>query len=1087
MKQYKYINQAKHTSANAWIRAGMITVMLFAGIRLSAQENVVNGIVRDAASQQPLFGVRVEVAGQPASAISNSDGSFSIKVSSFSDVLIVSAPDYATREIPLQGKQLSLDIKLYSILFHSGYGTIESHSGQGRKTMSTLSENAVTDFSASTSFSIEPEIQARLGGDVRTIQRTGVAGMGASMFIRGYNSLNASAQPLIVIDGVVWDNQLEGVSIHTGYFSNPLANIDSRDIESVRVLKDGNSLYGSKAANGVIVINTVRAKEMATKITANLWWGVNMRPDLPKMMNAGQYKTYASNQVQGYLKAFDLTGLSETSLLSIFPFLNDSPNKDYYAYHNNTHWVDETFQDGWLQNYSLGLSGGDEVALYTISIGYASNDGTLKRTDLERLNARFNSDIRLSSRLFTQVDIAMGKTLRNLRDDGVNPVSSPAFTALVKSPLVSPYRFYAEGERSDQLSDYDRIDPMNPLSNPLSLMNVATGSSSRVSFTMRVNPYFQFNRYLQLGSIFGYRQHRVKESFFIPSAGVAPQQISQILTSFANEVRDLAQRQNSIFSDTYLKGNVDLNPDNHLNLLGEFRYMTDAYEWTLPSGFDTGNDNIKVLNDGLGFKRIIGDNRKWKSMSVYANVDYDFQQKYILSLTATADASSRFGLKTEGGIGFGGVRWAIFPSVGGAWIISSENFMSRLPAINLLKLRASFGMTGNDGIDERANRSYFQSTYYTEGAVGLELANIQNNAIQWETSKKAGLGLDIHFLDERVALSADLFNSRTDNLLTQKALKSITGLGYYWSNGGALKNSGYELNLNVKMLDTRLLKWELGGSAGHYKNEITALPSGDYFTEVLGGTILTAVGRPAGLFYGYKTQGVFATTEEAEQSGLYKLNDNGTLSPYGAGDVHFVDPNGNGIITNTTGGSVVKPNGQTVNLKDSRQIIGDPNPDLYGTLSNRFKVKKWTLDALFSYSYGNDVYNYLRSQLESGANFYNQTLAMTNRWTTEGQVTNMPRAVYGDPMANNDFSDRWIEDGSYFRLKTLTIAYEIPLNSTYIHGIKIWASANNLFTWTKYLGSDPEFSMNNSVLFQGIDAGLMPQSRSYFLGVKIDL
>jgi len=259
------------------------------------------------------------------------------------------------------------------------------------------------------------------------------------------------------------------------------------------------------------------------------------------------------------------------------------------------------------------------------------------------------------------------------------------------------------------------------------------------------------------------------------------------------------------------------------------------------------------------------------------------------------------------------------------------------------------------------------------------------------------------------------------------------------------------------------------GSVGHYKNEITALPDGDYLTPILGGMVMTAVGHPAGLFYGYKTNGVFASSEEAQQSGLRKLNNNGTLTPYGAGDVIFVD-NGDKVI----------------DYRDM-QIIGDPNPDFYGTVSSRWKVKKLTIDALFTYSYGNDVYNFLRSQLESGSNFYNQTVAMTNRWTTEGQKTNMPRAVYHDPMGNNVFSDRWIEDGSYFRLKTLTVSYGIPLNSIFIQGITVWASADNLFTLTKYLGSDPEFSMNNGVLFQGIDAGLMPQSRSFFLGVKINL
>jgi hypothetical protein len=320
-----------------------------------------------------------------------------------------------------------------------------------------------------------------------------------------------------------------------------------------------------------------------------------------------------------------------------------------------------------------------------------------------------------------------------------------------------------------------------------------------------------------------------------------------------------------------------------------------------------------------------------------------------------------------------------------------------------------------------------------------------------------------------------VFSSKTDNLLTLKTLKETTGLDAYWSNGGSLKNNGYELAFNTKLLNLPVLKWELGASVGHYKNEITALPDGTFDTDVLGGQVRTAVGQPAGVFYGYKTNGVYATTDEAEAANLYKENANGTLTKYQAGDVRFVDAN-----------KTQKDGRDVINALD-RQIIGDPNPDYYGTITSQFKHRRLGLDLLFTYSAGNDVYNYLRSQLESGANFYNQTVAMTNRWKTEGDATDVPRAVYGDPAGNSAFSDRWIEDGSYLRLKTLTLSYAIPFNLTYLQGITVWATVNNLYTWTNYLGSDPEFSMNNSVLHQGIDAGLRPQSRSYYLGVRVNL
>jgi TonB-linked SusC/RagA family outer membrane protein len=1086
MKKYKFINTVRPVVVSAMIRVGIVVVMLCTGVHLQAQDKVVSGVVRDAATGRPLMGVQIKAADRTTSAITDSIGFYSINVQSFSDVLIVSAPDYAIREIPLQGKQ-SADIRLYSTLFSSGYGTIESLSGNRRKTPDNRAAGETSGFWSATPVSIDSKIQDLLGGDVRSVHRSGLSGTGVSLFMRGLNSLNASAQPLFVVDGVIWDNQLDGASIHKGYFSNPLANINVKDIESITVLKDGNSVYGSKAANGEILIKTVRAKEMATRITANLSWGTNSKPGLPKMMDAAQYKTYASNQVLGYYQFRQVTNPSEEAVLRLFPFLNENPIVTTYRdYHNDTNWADEIYRNGFVQDYSVGISGGDEVALFNLAMSYTTNEGTIRNTDMERFNVRFNSDIKLSSKLFTNIDLSVGKTIRNLRDDGVDGVTSPGFLALAKAPLLSPFLLKTTGERSHTLSNYDRIDPYNLLSNPRALTDVATGSSSRMNFLIRVNPYYQFSKNLLVGSIFSYKLDRVKESFFIPQQGIAPKELSLTTATINNEVRDLAQRQTSLFSDTYVKWNTLWSEDHAFALWGGYRYMTDDYEWDLPAGYNTGNDNIKILTNGLGLRSIVGDQRQWKSMSWYASADYEFRQKYILSLAASTDASSRFGQETAGGFRLGGATWALFPSVSGAWLVSSEEFMRNLPGVNFLKLRASYGLTGNDGIEVNTNRSYFRSVYYMGGAVGLELANIQNKAIEWETSYKAGAGLDIHFLEERLLLSADVFSSRTENLLTQKALKSITGLSYYWSNGGALQNKGFELSLNAKVVNAKLFKWELGGSVGHYKNQITALPDGDYLTEILGGNILTAVGRPAGVFYGYKTKGVFATTEAANASGLSKLNDNGTLSPYGAGDVWFDDPDGNGIITTRSNGSIIAAGGLK-ELKDDRQVIGDPNPDYYGTITNRFKLKRFTMDVLFTYSYGNDVYNYLRSQLESGATFYNQTTAMENRWTTEGQVTGMPRAVYGDPMQNNAFSDRWIEDGSYIRLKTLTLSYEIPFNSIYLQGITVWASANNLLTWSKYLGSDPEFSINNGVLYQGIDAGLVPQSRSYFLGVKINL
>jgi TonB-linked SusC/RagA family outer membrane protein len=935
----------------------------------------------------------------------------------------------------------------------------------------------VINFSTSTAISVETDLQAHLGSDVRVITRSGSLDMGAAIFIRGINSLHATAQPLFVIDGVIRDLQLNNTSVHNGFFSNPLADIDVHDIESVTVIKDGNSIYGSKAANGVILINTYRGKDMTTRITANLSWGSNVQPKLPKMMDASQYRTYASNQVQGWMS---LSGYPNSLIPSLFPFLDeDQTKKNYGSFHNDTRWSDEIYHDGFTQNYSLSVNGGDDIALYNLSMAYLSGEGTVINTDMNRFNARFNSDINMFETIKTKIDIAITQTNRNLRDQGVDAISSPEFIGLIKAPILSPYEYNPLiGGFTSKLSSYDYIDPTtengvpkNGVSNPASLIEKALGTASRVGFNLKVNPYWNITKNLQLSSVFSYAFDRAKESCFFTdiNQGIAPR-VRGGNTIAVYLLRDLTQRKKSVTSDTRLSWKLNPGVDHHFNVLGGFRYMSDLFESDLPRGYNTGNNNVKVLVSGLGEKYVSGENDEWKSISWYANIDYDYQRKYFLTLTSAADASSRFGKKTEEGISLAGQSWALFPSVAGAWMISSEEFMQGLPVINFLKLRTSYGLTGNDDIDAYAGRSYFTPKVIDGKAVGLQLANIQNEAIQWETTAKWNVGADLHLFNERLALAFDVYSSRTDHLLTQKALETYTGLSYYWANDGQLKNQGYELSFSFKALNLRTFQWELGAGVAHYKNEITALSGTDCFdTPILGGTVRTAVGQPVGVFYGYKTAGVYATSEEAAASGLYKLNANGKESYYRAGDIRFVD------------------NGDREINEADKQVIGDPNPDYYGNIFSRFKWKRLSLDCLFTYSYGNDVYNHLRSQLESGSNFYNQTIAMVNRWTTEGQRTSIPRAEYADPQGNSVFSDRWIEDGSYLRLKTLTIAYEIPFNYPYLQGITFWASANNLWTWSNYLGSDPEFSMNNGVLYQGIDAGYTPISKSYYIGVKINL
>ena len=370
-----------------------------------------------------------------------------------------------------------------------------------------------------------------------------------------------------------------------------------------------------------------------------------------------------------------------------------------------------------------------------------------------------------------------------------------------------------------------------------------------------------------------------------------------------------------------------------------------------------------------------------------------------------------------------------------------------------------------------------------EGVTGKVIGNIGNTDLQWETTRRLTAGLTGNFLNNRLGLRFNLFKSWTTNLLSLRQLSYTSGLQENWSNDGKLENIGFDATITTKVLALKDFSWELGASAGHYKNKVTALPDNNRSveTEIFGATILTQVGQPVGMFYGYKTAGVYSTSADALADGHYILKQNGDRVYFQAGDTRFVDLS-----------SATVPNASLLGDKGlideaDRTIIGDPNPDIYGNIFTSLAYKNLRLDATFTYSLGNDIFNYQRSLLEGGTYFINQTTAMKNRWTTEGQVTDIPRVSYTDPMGNSRFSDRWIEDGSYLRLSNVTLSWHLPIQSTYLQGITIWGSAQNLFTVTRYLGSDPSCALSSNILSQGIDRGLLGTGRSFSLGVNINL
>jgi len=1045
----------------------------------------VKGTVVEAANNQPVAGIQVQTVGDNRyTAMTDENGEFTIKVPTYTTSLYVFGPEFLSQQVAISGVK-NLKVKIIADHFKTMY-----------KNGNTVTASPEFTVNNTTSQTVETDIEGNLGADVRAISRNGGPGYGSAMFIRGLNSLNSNAQPLVVIDGIIQDMQYSRTDLHYGDYSNLMLNINPADIDKVQVLKNGTALYGAKGGNGVILITTKRGHSMATRIDANVGVGVTLMPKLPEMMNASQYRSYASEMVGTHSNASSLRG--ET-----MKFLNTDKSKFYYnTYHNDTDWSDEVYETAMTQNYNVNVQGGDNVGMYNLSLGYTDGKSTAKENGFDRLNVRFNTDINVINKLTTKFDMSFAKINRNVFDNGApetfseGPVSSPTLLGLIKAPILSPYTYNSvTGQLSTTLADADNFlseldDDELTLGNPTALLaNGSANNKNRVEtthFNAVIAPSYEFSSALKLTETFSYDLVRISQRYYRPLGGMPLYVVDGIGTeqtlSESSFSKDIA-----VQSDTRLDFSKKFGAHS-LDAYVGFRFLSFSYDENNAWGSysSAGNDKMPNISASMDFKGTGGANDSWRNASWYLNADYNYRNLYFLQAAVSMETSSRFGENSDG-LDFLGVKWGIFPSVQAGWLVSNEKWFPKNGGINYLMIKAGFDISGNDDINNYAARTSFSPYHYLNNAEAIQLDNIGNDKITYEKTSKFNVGFKSYLADNRIGIDFDYYIHHTSNLLTLKSFNNpVAGINRYWSNGGSLDNTGFEVTVTGKPVVSKNWNVEIGASVGHYKNKLKSLPDNStisvagqqvqgYVSSIYGtDNVATIVGQPIGLFYGYKTAGVFAddAAAKAANNGEYlKMKDEtGADQYFKAGDMHFVDINNDGYID-----------------ENDKTIIGDPNPDIYGNIFASVSWKHLTLTVGFNYSLGNDVYNYQRSILESGSNFYNQTVAMASRWTTEGQVTDIPRIAYGDPMGNSRFSDRWVEDGSYLRLKTLNLTYNVPVNLSWLQGLAIWAEANNLFTITRYLGSDPECSASNSVLYQGIDTGNVPLSRTFTLGLKINL
>ena len=1079
----------------------------------------VAGVITDAATGAPMGGVRVQALQLPKySTLTEEDGTYKFEVPVFCHAIVIDAPGYNLLQMAIKG-ETGQDAKLLSNQFRTYY-TDGTNITSSRKVL----------LDQTSSINIESDMQNLLEGDLHSSSRSALLGQGAYFTLRGINSLNATAQPLFIIDGNMIDTQEERTSLHQGFYNNILAGLDPENVESIEVIKNGTALYGAKGANGVVIIKTKRGHSMATKINVRIYGGVELAPNRVKMMDGSAYRNYLS-ELAGTVK--DVRE-STNGNLSQYAFLNEAPeSSNYYrsVFHNNTDWQKDMYHTAFTQNYKVSVEGGDDIGMYDLSLGYTKGDATLKGNDFSRLNLRFNTDIKVFEKVHAGLDIAYNQTSYNVLDNGwsesydMQNIGSTNVLGILQAPFISPYAYYHD-ENTGRLElsheyagkyastssvgqwvknpfafphalDYDINECLR---NPYWIIQNGKGKNKNYAeltqISLNFSPKYQITKQLAISDRFGYRLDRNNEKYFLPINGTTPYFLTD-LGEISSVLKSQFTKETTINNDLRVEWGNNYGAHT-INVFGGWRYNNYSYSYSYMRGYNNENDKLPNISKNMQYVNYGGTKDNWIDMSYYLNADYNYQNKYFAQFIVSSQASSRFGHDTKDGLHLGGVSWGIFPSLQLGWVISNENWFKTFRGINYLKLTAGVDQSGNDGIDYYAARTYWESQQHSENTVGLVLKNIENTSIQWETTTRYNVGLEGSFLNNRLNAGIELFWGKTDNLLTMKDLDFLSGLGKYWTNDGQLKNRGFEFHTAAALVNQKDWKWEIGASIGHYNNKITKLPESDQIIlrntatgaidKVINGhtvgiygrdNILTAVGYAAGTFYGWQTNGVLADDAEARAAGnndYLKYPTGLKERPYSnfqAGDVRFIDQNGDGIIDD-----------------NDKVAIGNPNPDIYGNIFTNLTWKNLRLDVNFKYSLGNDVYNYQRSIIEGCNTTYNQTTAVQNRWTYEGQRTDIPKVCYIDneDWRNNErMSDRWIEDGSYLKLKNVRLTYVVPVHSDWLQGLRVWGEANNVFIITRYLGIDPETSARNSALYQGIDTGLLSTGRNFNLGVSINL
>ncbi len=1018
---------------------------------IMAVQKTISGKVTDQSTGEGLPGVSIVAKSTSNGTTTDANGNYRLTVADNVTTLVFSFVGFERVEEEINNRSvidlsLAPDIQALSEVVVVGYGTQEARDVTGAVAMITSKEIETLPLTTT-----DQALQGRVPG-VQVTQASSAPGGGVTIRIRGGNSMIGGNEPLFVIDGFPISQSNAPNPTGRGFNenlqdpANPLAALNPNDIESITILKDASAtaIYGARGANGVVLITTKRGKAGKTNVTLDSYYGVQQVARQYPVMNRDEFIAFANeNAVNAKQK------LPYPDPVSSYPDIN---------------WQDEVFRTAPMQSHQLGLSGGDEKTRFSLSGNYFNQQGIVKKSGLTRYSLRLNLDRNVGKRLTVGNSLLISRSNndRALAGGGQNTDAGVLLATLWMPPTLPIFK--EDGTYNNGLDS--RLTSQLGHDNPLQFVNDMSDNLINERVLGNVYAQYDLTDKIKLRVSGGADLENQDRKMYFGSTTLKGAGGGQGVIS-GNKRLSLLNENTLTYDNTFGKL-------HDLNVVVGYTVQQETYETTSmwARGFPSDRQGVDNIGAATQVGSISSDKSQWRLNSWLGRINYKFDNRYLLTVSARADGSSRFGKSN---------RWGFFPSAALAWRVSDEAFMSSLPAISDLKLRVSVGVTGNSEIDAYPALARLQQANYPyddQLENGVRPVQVANPDLKWESTRQLNLGADWGFFKDRLTFSYNYYYKTTYDLLLPVDLPKITGFSTAILNSGSIRNKGMEFAVGGRPLVGNF-KWDLNGFVSFNRSEILSLgESTPFFVQEIGGGQVSNygkdtgpfldVGLPVGTFFTWHALGIFKTQEEILAHGA-QVKDGAV-----PGDIKVFDKNGDGKIDN-----------------QDKQVVGNPEPDFIFGMTNNFQYRSFDLSVFVQGSYGNDIMNMNSNFLEFGAvTFANASKRMLNRWSPANPDGLYQGAVGKPTRVYQRYTDlQFVEDGSYLRVKNITLGYRLPANKVAnLDRLRVYASVQNAFTFTNYQGFNPDVNARGqNTLLRGIDLGTYPLARIYTLGLNISL